>query len=268
MPLGYPARVPKVALDTATSTAFYDELASYYDLIFADWGASMERQGETIARLLTSYLPELASPMRVLDAAAGIGTQSIPLAQRGFQVLSRDHSSGAIARLQREAVARGLSIDAACADMRTVSQTVSQPVDAVIAFDNAVPHLLTDDDLLVAFQSFYESLRPGGVCALSVRDYDQVERGADIVHPYGVRWRDGIRHLPLQVWHWVSPTHYEITFYLIVDEQPIPRVRCATTSYYAVPTSRLLALLAEAGFSECQRLDDTIYQPIIVARRP
>lgn len=249
-----------------SSAQFYDQLADYYDLVFDDWEASMQRQGNVLAALLTERLPDLSAPMRILDAAAGIGTQSLPLAQRGFCVSSRDLSPGAITRLQREASARGLTIDAAVADMRTVVSSVARPVDAVIAFDNSVPHLLSDDEIRSAFQSFHEVLRPGGVCVLSVRDYATVER-VDVVHPYGVRWRAGVKHLPLQAWHWLSPTHYDVTFYVIVDELPAPRIARMTTQYYAVSTDRLLGLLAEAGFEEVRRLDDTIYQPILVARR-
>ncbi|HXI55939.1 MAG TPA: class I SAM-dependent methyltransferase [Polyangia bacterium] len=248
-------------------TRFYDQLAQYYDLIFEDWDASMDRQGNVLAALLTERLPFRSAPMRVLDAAAGIGTQSLPLARRGFHVLSRDLSSSAIVRLRSEAEKRNLVIDAAVADMRTVSTTVAQPVDAVIAFDNSVPHLLTDGDVLSAFQSFYDCLRPGGVCILSVRDYASAQR-KDLVHPYGVRWRDGVKYLPLQVWHWQSTTHYDVTLYLIVDEDPAASVLRVTTQYYAVSTDRLLSLLTQAGFVDAQRLDDTIYQPILVARRP
>jgi len=250
-----------------SSTQFYDQLADYYDLIFEDWEASMERQGKVLAALLTELLPDLSAPLRILDAAAGIGTQSLPLAQQGCSVMSRDLSPLAIARLQSEADRRGLALDAAVADMRTVATSVTSPVDAVIAFDNSVPHLLTDADIRQAFQSFHEVLRPGGVCALSVRDYAAVER-VDVVHPYGVRWRKGVKHLPLQAWHWLSPTHYDVTFYVIADEQPSPRVARMTTQYYAVSTERLLGLLAEAGFEEARRLDETSYQPILIARRP
>jgi len=245
---------------------FYDQLADYYDLIFEDWEASMQRQGDALGALLTKLLPEVSTPLRVLDAAAGIGTQSLPLAQRGFSVVSRDLSPGAIARLQREAHARGLPIDCAVADMRTVTSSVAGPVDAVIAFDNSVPHLLSDDEILRAFQSFHEALRAGGVCAISVRDYAALER-VDVVHPYGVRWRDGVKHLPLQAWHWLDPTHYEVTFYVIIEESPAARVMRAVTQYYAVSTDQLLSLLARAGFEEVRRLDETIYQPILVARR-
>jgi 2-polyprenyl-3-methyl-5-hydroxy-6-metoxy-1,4-benzoquinol methylase len=183
-------------MDMDSSRVFYDELADQYHLIFEDWEASMHRQGQAISSLFVRYLPESSNPIRVLDVAAGIGTQSLPLSRMGCQVSSRDLSSGAIARLAREAALRGLSVDAQVSDMRTVQTSVTGLFDAVIAFDNSVPHLLSDADILSAFRAFYACLRPGGVCLLSVRDYERVTPGADSVHAYGVRWREGTRHLP------------------------------------------------------------------------
>jgi SAM-dependent methyltransferase len=264
-------RISGLLLDVHPMTApatdsFYDELADDYDLIFEDWEASMDRQGDAIAALIGRYLP--GTGLRVLDAAAGIGTQSLPLAKRGFRVSSRDLSAASIARFRREAAARGLSIEAKVSDMRTVAETTSERFDVVMAFDNALPHLLSDDELRMAFRAFRDALRPGGLCVFSVRDYDQVKRGGDSVHPHGVRYRNAIRYIVLQAWHWVSPTHYDTTFYVIADEQPNPRVRGVTARYYAVPPARLLALLEESGFIECERLDGIIYQPVLVARRP
>jgi SAM-dependent methyltransferase len=252
----------------ANNRAFYDELASYYNLIFADWNASMKRQGEAIFALLARCLPDCGGAISVLDASAGIGTQSLPLAMLGCRVSSRDLSPASVERLRHEATRRSLVIDAAVADMRAVNRTVETPVDAVLAFDNSVPHLQSDEDILAAFRSFYAALRPGGVCLLSVRDYEKVAREGDTVHPYGVRWRDGVRYLPLQVWHWIDPEHYETTFYLVADDPQEPRVLRSTARYYAVPIPRLLGLLERAGFEERQRLDDVLYQPVLVGRRP
>lgn len=252
----------------ANNRAFYDELAAYYDLIFADWNASMKRQGEAILALLTRYLPDCGGSICVLDVSAGIGTQSLPLAMLGCRVLSRDLSPASVERLRHEAARRALCIDAAVADMRAVNLTVENQVDAVLAFDNSVPHLQGDEDILEAFRSFYAALRQGGVCLLSVRDYEKVAREDDTVHPYGVRWREGVRYLPLQAWHWIDTKHYDTTLYIIVDDPREPSVVRSTARYYAVPIPRLLGLLERAGFEECKRLDDVLYQPVLVGRRP
>jgi 2-polyprenyl-3-methyl-5-hydroxy-6-metoxy-1,4-benzoquinol methylase len=64
----------------------------------------MARQGDALTSLIGSELGQLpAGDVRVLDVACGIGTQSLPLAARGFRVVARDLSPAAVSRLQQEA---------------------------------------------------------------------------------------------------------------------------------------------------------------------
>jgi hypothetical protein len=37
--------------------------------------------------------------------------------------------------------------------------------------------------------------------------------------------------------------------------------------FYAISTEQLLELMREAGFQDCRRIDETIYQPILTGRR-
>jgi SAM-dependent methyltransferase len=248
---------------------FYDDLASYYHLIFENWEASMERQGDALDTLIRAELeqsqPEAA---RVLDVACGIGTQTLPLAARGFRLVARDLSPAAVARLLREADARKLVVDAAVADMRQVGSSVSGTFDVVLAFDNSVPHLLSDDDLLAAFQEFLAVLRAGGVFLCSVRDYDKVQRDEPTTHVYGTREYCGQRFQLTQEWSWDDPMHYQATF-TVDRETPNGPARdvCATSRFYAVSTRRLLGLMREAGFRNCRQIDETIYQPILMGRK-
>ncbi len=248
---------------------FYDDLAAYYHLIFENWDASMARQGEALVGLIEAQLAQSQPPgARILDAACGIGTQTLPLAARGFRLVARDLSPAAVARLQREADARSLLLDAAVADMRHVGSSVSGSFDVVLAFDNSVAHLLTDDDLRTAFRQFLGALRPGGVFLCSVRDYDKVQRGEPATHSYGVREHHGERFRLRQEWLWDDPTHYRATF-IVERETPDGTVRelCIRSRFYAVSTERLLELMREAGFQDCRRIDETIYQPILTGRR-
>jgi len=50
---------------------FYDALAPDYDAIFADWPASVARQGALLADLLAD------APDPILDVACGMGTQTL-----------------------------------------------------------------------------------------------------------------------------------------------------------------------------------------------
>jgi len=247
---------------------FYDALAEYYDLIFEDWDASMARQGAALEQLIQAELrPTSPDTVRVLDVACGIGTQALPLALRGFQVTGRDISAGAIARLRREAEARHVVIDSAVADVREVSASVTGPFDVVLAFDNSLPHLLTAADIVTALRQCRKTLRRGGLLLCSVRDYDDVPRGEPAVHPYGERHRGGDVYRLRQEWTWDSTTHYQVRF--VVEELDAAgpgTVLDAVTRYFAVSIARLLALMREAGFTDCRRLDAVIYQPVLVGR--
>jgi len=248
---------------------FYDDLASYFHLIFEDWEATMTRQGEAIASQIQMELaPTLVERVRILDAACGIGTQTLPLAALGFQLVARDLSPSAVARLQQEADARNLVLDAAVADMRQIGSTVRRPFDVVIALDNSVAHLLNDEELHTAFLEFFRVLRPGGIFICSVRDYDKVTRGESSTHSYGVREFREERFQLKQDWQWSDPTHYRSTF--VIDRETrdgLVREVCTTGHFYAVSTERLLALLREAGFDDCRRIDDAFFQPMIIAKR-
>lgn len=250
---------------------FYDDLAPYYDLIFENWDASMARQGTAITQLLERELgPSAGFPAsaRLLDAACGIGTQTLPLAAQGFRVTGRDVSPAAVARLGREAEARQLTVDVGIADMRSIAASVAGSFDAVLAFDNSIPHLLTDTDILTAFREFSAVLRSDGVCLCSVRDYDQLERGVPATYPYGKRTRGTDKFMLRQEWTWNDPMHYDVAF-IIERESPLgpTTVLRAETRYYAVSVARLLALMHQAGFVDCRRLDGVIYQPVLVGRR-
>lgn len=247
---------------------FYDDLASYYHIIFEDWDASMSRQGDALAQLINKELGITQTPnIRVLDAACGIGTQTLPTAARGFRLTARDLSSAAVARLRREADARRLFVDAAVADMRQVAASVSGSFDIVLAFDNSVAHLLDNDDLLAAFQQFAKVLRPGGVFLCAVRDYDKVQRGEPATYFYGKRQYHGEIFHVRQEWLWDDLLHYQGT--IIIDKETtngLIRELCTTSRFFAISTERLLELMVEAGFQDCRRIDETIYQPILAGR--
>ena len=249
---------------------FYDDLASYYHLIFEDWDASMVRQGDALAQLISTELSgETTADLRVLDAACGIGTQTLPLAASGFQLTARDLSPAAIARLQHEAEIRQLVVDAAVSDMREIASSVSGSFDVVIAFDNSLAHLLNDSDLRAAFRQFVSVLRPGGVFLCSVRDYDKLKRGEPSTHQYGQREYRGETFLLRQDWSWDDSMHYHAT--LIIDkETPIgfTQVLSVVSRFYAVSIDQLLVLMREVGFQDARRIEETIYQPILAGRKP
>ncbi|WP_025413847.1 class I SAM-dependent methyltransferase [Gemmatirosa kalamazoonensis] len=248
-----------------TDTTCYDALAARYHLLYADWEWSIARQGAALAGLLGEL--GVCAGARVHDAACGIGTQTIGLAQRGYRLSASDLSPGAAARARDELARRGATADVRVADMRALPVLLREPIDAVIACDNAVPHLLTDDEILKAFRGFRAVLRPGGALVVSVRDYAAMARQDPDVHPYGLRRVDGRRVLAVQVWEWDDDgRRYDVRIYVTEEEAD---GLCTTTvhrsRYYAVSIARLTELALQAGFRRVERRDGVLFQPVLVA---
>ena len=243
---------------------FYNDIAEYYDLIYADWEESMKRHGAAISQMLCLSRRPKNTSSRILDVSAGIGTQALPLAALGHDVCARDLSAGAITRLKRESEERNLSIDAAQADMRTVSRSVQGLFDAVISFDNSIPHLLTDAEIMDTMQNFVRLLKPGGVILLSVRDYENMDRSPTSVHHYGERLRAGRRFRLRQEWTWLNQTHYRTRMIIeSLQKSGWRELIHSEAEYYAVPVSRVLELMDAAGLRSCQVKTVPFFQPVL-----
>jgi SAM-dependent methyltransferase len=246
-------------------SSFYDDIAELYDLIYADWEGSMRRHGAAISAMLGRTD---GSGARILDVSAGIGTQALPLAALGYEVVARDLSAGAIARLRREAESRGLALDADTADMRSVGGSVSGSFDAVIAFDNSVPHLLSDAEIADALRGFADLLVEGGALLISVRDYGLVDRRPTSFHSYGERKRGGRTFRLGQAWKWLDAAHYDTTMIIEREENGVWNEVVRTEArYYAIAIERLLALMRSAGLEAERVADVPFFQPVLRGRR-
>ncbi|MDQ8020659.1 MAG: class I SAM-dependent methyltransferase [Moraxellaceae bacterium] len=252
----------------SAAAGFYDRLSPWYHLLFPDWDASIQRQGEVLGEVIARRWG--LRDGRVLDVACGIGTQSLALAQRGFTLTASDLSATEVERARHEAAQRGLPIGFAVADMRAVHATHGSGFDLVICCDNSLPHLLTDADILLALRQMHACLHPGGGLLLTVRDYALEPRGRGIVKPYGVRDEDGRRQLMLQVWDFdASGTHYDFAMYCIDDDgSQQARTEVMRSRYYAIGVDALLALMREAGFTDVAQVDSDYYQPVLTGTRP
>lgn len=247
---------------------FYDGLADEYHLLFADWDASVRRQGAILDRLIAGRLGP--PPHRVLDCACGIGTQAIGLASRGYRVHGTDISPAAVERAQREAIRLGVSLTAEVADLRAL-HAVEGSFDVVLACDNAVPHLLTDDDLHRAAVGMRAKLRDGGLLVVSIRDYDDlIARKPRSELPRVFDRPDG-RQIAFQVWDWseTAPT-YTVHQYVVREMGGAWQTRHEATVYRALQRSELAEIVRAAGFREVgwHLPEETgYYQPILTGRR-
>ena len=245
---------------------FYDRMAPEYDKLFGDWRAEAHKQALLLHKLFSDS--GFDKTARILDCACGIGTQAIGLAAIGYAVTASDVSDGALAEAARRAEENGVKIRFAHADFRALSGPFPERFDIVIAMDNALPHMRTHDDLESAVASIAGRIRPGGIFAASIRDYDRLLEEKPPYSPPYIHKTDKGQRVSFQTWAW-EEDHYRLIQYIIDDEGEL-RIGRYECEYRATRRAELTELLLEHGFGEAvwRFPEETgFYQPILVARK-
>jgi len=246
---------------------FYDDLAREYHLLFADWPATVRWQGALLDRLIRAY--QSADRPSILDCACGIGTQALGLALLGHTVHGTDRSPAAVEWARQEAAHLGLGVTFGVADMRTLDADVANIFDVILAFDNALPHLLNPADLHAAARAIRRALHPGGLFLASTRDYDAllVQRSRTEL-PRVIDGPAG-RRVVFQVWDWdADGVTYTVQQFIVMQAGTGWRTVESTGRYRALRRSELSDVLYRAGFGTIRWLDPAesgYYQPVVLA---
>lgn len=158
----------------ALATAAYDAFAPFYDALGQDadyaWWWSV-----LLPLAHAAGLPQ--NGVRVLDVACGTGNSTIPLLERGWDVVGVDCSAGMLAEARRKL---GPDVVLEQHDMRTLPSLGA--FDFVCALNDPVNYLLDERELAGAFRNFAANLAPGGVLLFDVntlgtfRNYDTLVR--------------------------------------------------------------------------------------------
>ncbi len=243
---------------------FYDDLASQYDKLFLDWHSATREQALILDILFQNGGYD--GTARILDCACGIGTQAIGLASLGYHVTASDISEAELAQARERAARYKVSVRFERADFRALSEVFPEIFDIVIAIDNALPHMLSEDSLRAAVESIVGRLRIGGMFVASIRDYDALLATKPPYSPPYIHKTDKGKRVSFQTWDWAGE-RYRLTQYIIDDEDSlqVSRFEC---EYRAVRREELSELLTAAG---CRRVEwkfpeeTGFYQPIVVA---
>lgn len=246
---------------------FYDDLSDQYHLISSGWEESVRTQGEVLNRILQNKTQKAL--LDILDCSCGIGTQAIGLALNGHSVFASDLSSKAVERAKFESQKLGLNMRFAVSDFRELGVQIPGEFDVVISCDNSIPHLLTNEDLLLAFKNMSEKVRNGGTILLSMRDYDFIRKE----HPQGmpprkIRDKNGTR-IYMQTWDWNSlKDSYELELFLLKQNEIGWVTTSHKTNYRAWLRDEVSSALAAASFKSVRWMmpeDSGYYQPVVIA---
>jgi glycine/sarcosine N-methyltransferase len=133
--------------------------------------------------------------------------------------------------------------------------------------DNAIPHLLRDEDIKRAFTAMRTRLRDGGILLVSVRNYGPlIEQQASSTPP--AFYRDGqYRRIVHQVWDWQEDRRYVVHLFSTTEKPDGTwRTQHFIGRYRAIAPNDLAALAADAGFAGICVLapgETGYYQPMI-----
>jgi SAM-dependent methyltransferase len=133
-----------------------------------------EKAFETGARDLESFLPDGST---AVDLGGGFGTHAVPLAKRGWKVLSIDSSPQLTAQLRR--YAEGLQIKAVQGDLLDFQRFLEPEteVDLIVCMGDTLTHLPDRESVAQLASRVAGSLAACGRFMAMFRDYTQLPGG-------------------------------------------------------------------------------------------
>jgi SAM-dependent methyltransferase len=219
----------------------YDSFSVDYDR-FVNWP-------ERLAAELPFIVGRIVNSSYILDAACGTGMHAIALAQRGYEVVGADLSTGMIERAQANARAAGVDVRFEAAGFGELAARVGDGFDVVLCLGNSLPHLVTPTDLSAALADFGACLRPGGLLLIQNRNFD-------VVLNQGERWMGPQAYREGET-EWIFLRFYDFEPVLIFNVVTLRREgagdwsqQVATTRLWPLRQADLVAALQVAGFGE------------------
>lgn len=139
----------------------YDKFAYDYD----EFGSIEEYLGNE--KLFLDTVFNQYQVKNVLDCACGTGQHLLMLLQLGYQAVGSDFSKSMIEVAERNLSKLGYDPELRQCDFRYLEKVFNVEYDAVLCLTNSLPHVHTDEDLIIALKSMRKRIREGGILILS-----------------------------------------------------------------------------------------------------
>jgi SAM-dependent methyltransferase len=139
-------------------------LAPIYRWMLGDFPSAIERSRAELGELGVGAARQGA---RALDLGAGLGLQTIPLVELGYEVTAVDSSEALLSELS-----------AACPQARTVRADLAAEdeyftgtYELIVCMGDTLTHLHSNDEVRTVLEAASAHLAPGGLLILTFRDY-------------------------------------------------------------------------------------------------
>lgn len=221
---------------------FYKPIAAYYEEIFP--------LKPVKTAFAASFLTKKNS--RVLDIGCAVGELPAALAGRGRRVTGIDLDDAMIQRARNEMLRPDGAVDFFAMDMMTVGDHFeSSCFDLVLCLGNTLVHLPSLEAMAAFMKGVAGLLKPGGVFALQIVNYDAV-LGRDVKE---LPVLDG-EHVRFERFYRFDEARHRVGFRSRLTVKETGETVENEVSLYPLTSVELQRLAAAAGFTEAEYFGD------------
>ncbi|MBP5972728.1 class I SAM-dependent methyltransferase [Brasilonema sp. CT11] len=145
--------------------SIFNNYARYYDILYRD----KDYVGETkfIQQLIQTHAP---NAQKILELGCGTGNHAVLLAKEGYQIhgvdLSQEMLQKADSRLSQLHPELASQLKFTHGDIRHLR--LNQTFDVILSLFHVISYQITNEDLLAAFTTVKEHLKPGGIFVFDI----------------------------------------------------------------------------------------------------
>jgi SAM-dependent methyltransferase len=143
----------------------FGNYARYYDLLY--WDKDYPGEAKFVQNLIQAHAPKAQS---ILELGCGTGIHASLLAQQGYQVygvdISHEMLQKASDRLSKLPVEVSSRLNCVHGDIRQLR--LNQTFDVILSLFHVISYQTSNDDLMAAFKTVKQHLKPGGIFIFDV----------------------------------------------------------------------------------------------------
>jgi len=226
---------------------FYNNIADKYNWFFSSREKIMENQADEIKTILEKY-----NAKTILDCSCGNGLQAISLAKQGYIVDGGDISENMLKKAAEFAKEENININFRQADFRELEKIFFDKYDCVLSWGNAIPHLMTEEDIKKAVSSIYRRLNENGIAIIEMSNFDNILASKNRFIPMRINdIKEGFRYSILYVLDYLPESVLYNIIYLMENlETGEKKMEHESVYYNPIKKTDFLIYLEDAGFNK------------------